>query len=177
MHRDDFLSYIKAYLECANYLKWYMKKESDLENMGCKEELFLPMCYLYRNCIELNLKMIWFQETGEDFQTKCKIMLDKKHSIVGLWKKLKPYILNCTVETAKREYLDGVQDYCMQVHKIDSDASKFRYPMTNTMQPYFSENKRFDFTNTGDFFEALNNILDEIDSDLDVVKQIRAEKS
>lgn len=54
-----------------------MKKETDLGNMDCKNRLFLPMCYLYRNCVELSLKTIWFEEIGEDFQVKCKLMLDK----------------------------------------------------------------------------------------------------
>lgn len=54
----------------------------------------------------------------------------------------------------------------MQVHTFDSDANKFRYPMSNSMQVYFSFNKRFDFIEIGNFFEALNNILDGIDSKL-----------
>lgn len=75
--RAEFYPYTKAYLETANYLKWYMKKETDLGNSECKERLFLPMCYLYRNCVELSLKTIWFEEIGEDFQTKCKLRLLK----------------------------------------------------------------------------------------------------
>lgn len=58
---------------------------------------------------------------------------------------------------------------------MDSYANKFRYPMANTMQVYFSQNKRFDFVHTGDFFEALNNILDGIDSELNCMNEIRTE--
>lgn len=173
--RADFYPYTKAYLETANYLKWYMKKETDLGNMDCKNRLFLPMCYLYRNCVELSLKTIWFEEIGEDFQVKCKLMLDKKHSIEGLWKKIKPYVLEYSKDTDQPEYIGVIEDYCMQVHKIDSDANKFRYPMANTMQVYFSQNKRFDFMHMGDFFEALNNILDGIDSEFNYVNEMKAE--
>ena len=156
--RADFYPFSKAYLETANYLKWYMKKETDLGNSDCKDRLFLPMCYLYRNCVELSLKMIWFEEIGEDFQTKCKLMLDKKHSIEGMWKKIKPYVLEYSKGIEEPEYIEVIEDYCKQVHKIDSDANKFRYPMANTMQVYFPQNKRFDFIHTGDFFEALNSV-------------------
>ena len=45
---------------------------------------------------------------------------------------------------------------------------------TNTMQVYFSQNKRFDFVHVGNFFEALNNILDEIDSELNYRNEIEA---
>lgn len=47
--------------------------------------------------------------------------------------------------------------------------------MSNSMQEYFSHNKRFDFMETGDFFEALNNILDGIDSELNFMNEVRAE--
>ena len=43
------------------------------------------------------------------------------------------------------------------------------------MQEYFSLNKRFDFIETGDFFEALNNILDGIDSELNYMNEVGAE--
>lgn len=173
--RKDFYPYIKAYLETANYLKWYMKNKTDLGDCECKNRIFLPMCYLYRNCVELSLKTIWFEEIGEDFQMKCKLMLDKKHSIEGMWKKLKPYVLEYSNGTDEPEYIDVIEDYCMQVHKLDSDANKFRYPMANNLQVYFSQNKRFDFIHTGNFFEALNNILDGIDSEFNNINEARAE--
>ena len=173
--RQDFYPYTKAYLETANYLKWFMKNQTDYGNCEYKNQLFLPMCYLYRNCVELSLKTIWFEETGEDFQVKCKLMMDKKHSIEGMWKQLKPYVLEYSKGTAEPEYIDVIEDYCIQVQKLDSDANKFRYPMANTMQVYFSQNKRFDFIHIGDFFEALNNILDGIDSEFSYVNEIKAE--
>lgn len=173
--RDDFYPYTKAYLETANYLKWYMCNETNAGDCDCKNRLFLPICYLYRNCIELNLKTIWFEEICDDFQTKCKLMIDNKHNVIGMWKKIKPYILECNNDTEETAYIEVIEDYCMQVQKIDSDANKFRYPMANTMQVYFPQNKRFDFMQMGNFFEELNNILDGIDSQLNYFNEIKAE--
>lgn len=173
--RADFYPYTKAYLETANYLKWYMKNATDSGNCDYNARLFLPMCYLYRNCVELSLKTIWFEEIGEDFQIKCKLILDNKHSIAGMWKQIKPYVLEYSRGTDEPEYIEVIEDYCMQVHTIDGDANKFRYPMSNSMQEYFSHNKRFDFMETGDFFEALNNILDGIDSELNYINEAKAE--
>lgn len=137
-----------------------MQEEAERGNLDCSKSLFLPMCYLYRNCIELNLKNIWFKDIGGDFQTKCKCMLDTKHSIECMWKKIKPYIEG----TVSQGSMEIIEDYCMKVHSFDSDANKFRYPMSKELKKYFSKNKRFDFMETGDFLEALNNILDSVDS-------------
>jgi len=73
------------------------------------------------------------------------------------------------------EYLSVIEDYCKQIHKIDSDANKFRYPMSKKMQPYFSSDKRFDFIEIGVFFEALNNGLADIDSQLKCLREEKAE--
>jgi len=50
-NRHDFYLYTKAYVETGTYLKEFIEK-----NPTDKDKLFLPMCYLYRNGIELGLK-------------------------------------------------------------------------------------------------------------------------
>lgn len=169
-----FFPYTKAYLETANYLKKYMKKEIDNGKNSHIEHLFLPMCYLYRNCVELSLKTIWFDEINGTFQVKCKCMFDKKHSILGMWKEIRSHVMHNANGSDDVRYLSIIEEYCKQIHDIDSDANKFRYPMSKDMRPYFSSNKRFDFIETGDFFEALNNGLAGIDSQL---KYLREEKT
>lgn len=78
-------------------------------------------------------------------------------------------------ESEQAEYINVIEDYCKQIQKLDSDANKFRYPMRNSIQVYFSENKRFDFIQIGNFFEEINNILDGIHSELNTMNEIKAE--
>lgn len=174
-NRDDFFPYTKAYLDTANYLKKYMKDLCYSGKPEQAEKLFMPMCYLYRNCAELSLKTIWFEETCENFQFRCKMMLDKKHSILGIWNLIKPYVKECGNEDSDEEYIKILENYCQQLHSLDSDASKFRYPVQKNMQLYFKRNHRFDFWNTGIFLEALNNALDNIDSALSDINERKAE--
>lgn len=47
--------------------------------------------------------------------------------------------------------------------------------MSNSMQKYFSQNKRFDFMETGDFFESLNNGLSCIYYELNAFNEIKKE--
>lgn len=160
--KEAFFPYVNAYLETANYLKYYMKNKTDEGENEYKKHLFLPMCYLYRNCVELNLKKIWLEDIRENSYVKYKEVMGMKHSIGRMWNKIKPYVLEYGQNKEELEYIEVVEDYCKQIQKIDSDANRFRYPMSNTMQVYFTQNKRFDFMCIGDFFEALNNGLDGI---------------
>lgn len=173
--RDDFYPYTFAYLETASYLRQYMKEQVDLGKYDKVSGLFIPMCYLYRNCVELNLKAIWFEETGEDFQKRCKIMVGKKHSIIGMWNLIKPYAESCGMGSDDREYIETLENYCNQLHSIDSDSSKFRYPVKKDMSLYFKENKRFDFMHIGTFLESLNNGLDSIGSALSAINEYKSE--
>ena len=163
---DNYYPYTSSYLRCANFLKWFCKKKADEGNLQYSNSLFLPMCYLYRNCVELCLKAMLFENPAEDFQKKFELMQDYKHSVHGLWKNVKPYALEALTDDEDQELLSVVDNYCDQIQAIDSDASKFRYPMTKNMQPYFSRNTRFDFVQVGDFFEELISILVCIDTKL-----------
>ena len=174
-NRNDFYPYTKAYLDTANYLKQYMKEQSDLGESSQAKILFMPMCYLYRNCVELSLKSIWFEETGEDFQLRCKMMMEKKHSILGMWNLIKPYVKESEHSDGDEEFVSNIEDYCKQLHSIDSDASKFRYPVDKNMRPYFTHNQHFDFCDTGIFLEALNNALDGVDSYISEMNDYKAE--
>lgn len=59
--RQDFYPYTKAYIETGSFIKEFIEK-----NPVDKDTLFLPMCYLYRNGIELGLKEVWFEDCEEN---------------------------------------------------------------------------------------------------------------
>lgn len=166
----SFYPYTKSYFETANYLKRYMQNKTDQGEYGFGKLLFLHMCYLYRNCIELNLKNMWFKYSEESCQSKYKYMLEYKHSIFKMWDKIKKHLIGNA-----DSFIEDIENYCLQVHTFDNDANKFRYPMSNSMQKYFSQNKRFDFMETGDFFESLNNGLSCIYYELNAFNEIKKE--
>lgn len=173
--REEYYPYTKSYLECANFLKWFCKKNADEGNTQFCKNLFFPMCYLYRNCVELSLKTILFNEISMDFQTKCKLILKYKHSVCGLWRIIKPYILDALMRDDNKDYLNIIEGYCDQIHSMDGDANKFRYPITKQLQQYFVRSKKFDFVHVGDFFEELINGLDSIDYQLSRINELKAE--
>lgn len=174
--REDFYPYTHAYTEAAGYLRDYMKSLFEKKEYDNANFFFLPMCYLYRNCVELSQKTIWFEETGEDIQERCKIMMDYKHSLAGMWKPIEKYILECgDGDEADEEYIELLKKYTFQLHDYDSDANRFRYPTNKELEPYFKDNKWFDFMRVADYFEAIINAYDGIDSVLNVKNEYEAE--
>jgi hypothetical protein len=174
--REDFYPYTHAYMEAAGYLRDHMKSLFEKKEYDIAHFFFLPMCYLYRNCVELSQKTIWFEETGENLQERCKIMMDYKHSLEGMWKSIEKYVLDCgNGNKEDEEYIELLKKYTFQLHDYDSDASRFRYPTNKNLEPYFKENKWFDIMRVADFFEAIINAYDGIDSALNVKNEYEAE--
>lgn len=172
--RYDFYPYTNSYLNVANQMKKFINEKLVVGSDNEKNILFFPMCYLYRNGIELAMKAILFEESGEDFNHRCKILKNNKHSIQALWRVVRPYAEKCS-GTRGISYLNIVDEYVKQMQGIDSDASKFRYPVNKKFKLYFAQNKRFDFNIIGDFMEALINFCDGIDVALNNMNEVKAE--
>lgn len=161
--RWDFYPYINAYTETAGYLRMCMTKFYDDSDISAATDLFIPMCYLYRNAVELLLKASWFEEVREDFQNRCKILNKKKHKVVGLWNKLRCWMKEYFgEETEETNYFDEIEVCCNTLHNFDTDASIFRYPCKKDMQVYFMKDVTLDFLNVAEFMESLINSIDNI---------------
>ncbi len=174
--KDDFYPYTHAYTEVAGYLRDLMKKLFSEKNYDEATVFFLPMSYLYRNCVELVQKAIWFEESGENIQKKCSVMMECKHSVAGMWKHLEPYIISCgSDDEADKEYVSLLKKYTFELHDYDSDANRFRYPTNKEMQPYFHDNKWFDFMRVADFFGAIINAYDGIHAVINERNEYEAE--
>lgn len=83
-----FHPYIISYSECAELLYKKIKEKQYL-----KEIFFIPMCYLYRNTIELLIKEIILDESSY-FKNSKKIIFENKHKVLRLWNKIKAEIMN-----------------------------------------------------------------------------------
>lgn len=165
--RQDFYPYVKAYVETAGYIRTQMKNMYDSGETHKATELFMPMCYLYRNATELVIKAAWFEEVREDFQVRCKVMYYKKHKIVGLWNQLRRWINKFYGEDAgDTVYFDDIEVICKDLNEFDATASIFRYPCSKDMDLYFSKVTDMDFINVAEFMEALIKTIDCIETEL-----------
>ena len=71
-------------------------------------------------------------------------MLDKKHSIEEMWKKIKPYVLEYCRGMDEPEYIEVIEDYCMQIHNnildgIDSEFNSINEIKAEMEAEYYAE--------------------------------------
>src|SRR5690606_37250126 len=112
--KDKFYPNVKAYTESAEYLYECMRKDRKKNEL-----LFIPMCYLYRNAIELAMKEILFEECSYSFQEAVGLMNKNKHSILSLWNSIKLDIIKHAQAPEEDTTLTNVEKYIKQLHYID----------------------------------------------------------
>jgi len=80
-----------------------------------------------------------------------------------------------------RDHIKHMTEYCLQVHKFDSDSSLFRYPVNKKCTPYRKSIKYYNAVNLIDFLESLCNAIDGINGVAeqreDYFSEMRAEYS
>lgn len=166
-HTRSFHPYYTSYEECAKYLTDYIKKTG-------KKHLFMPMCYLYRNAIELGLKRIIIEDSSTiDTEKALKICRKKKHSILGLYNSIKPEI--DAHDNGTDTTLEDVYKYINSFHDIDTTSDKFRYPCDNDLNVHFAKETKLDIDNVASCFEELITFLDGVSHMFSYEKDIKAE--
>lgn len=163
----DFYPYINGYTESANYIRQFILKNNS-------EELFLPMCYIFRNAIELSLKRILIENTVFEDNEVMKIIKRKKHSVLGIWNKIKSTIEECS-PSKEDTTIDEAEKYIILLQNFDSSSSKFRYPIDKDMKFHFKDTITLDIDNVAKCFNELLNFLDGVNSMLSELREWQIE--
>lgn len=170
--KDKFYAYVEAYADTADCLYKYMDEKHILQ-----ESFFIPMCYLYRNAVELAIKQILFEECNYTLQNAAKILNDKKHSILGLWNSIKSEVQRHANVSDEDSTIRNVEQYIKQLHDIDSTSDKFRYPCNKYIEIYFKKPVKINIENVSNFFGDLITFLKSVDGMMSEHNQWEAEYS
>lgn len=161
---NDFYAHCSGYLECANFLKQHMIDE--YSNGQLIPHMFYPMCYLYRNDVELLLKAIVFEFSGLPLQKKCEVLYKNKHNVSKLFSFVEDKVMPIYSLLKSDDFIIKAKHYCTQLHNFDTDSSKFRYPVDKNCSPYQNNTRYYDFVELGVFLESLCNALDGIHGEI-----------
>lgn len=163
-----FHPYCSSYKEVGNFLKGVIKSKK-------KTNLFMPMCYSYRNAVELELKRLIVEDSHIENSKALKIVRKKKHSILGLWNSIADEIKEYANTPKNDTTLTDSQRYIQTFHDFDQSSDLFRYPCNKNMDTYFLGGRNFDIENVASCFEELCNFLDSTDGMLSAVQDYEAE--
>lgn len=168
--RSAYGPYVKSYIETAEFLRTKMK-----ENAYQNKQMFMPMCYLYRNAVELSLKRILMEDLAIGYNEKEKVLIKKKHSVQGLWNSIEPEVIKEAGPNDDPKTIENARCYIEQLHSIDGESTRFRYPVDKKLNLYFKNTKRYNVNNVAKCFNELCNFLDGVDGMMSAHREWEAE--
>ena len=166
--RMEHFPYVLGYRDAGKVLKAKIDECVKANDLQTRSALFMPMCYCYRNGLELSLKKIWYEVINTNPQVALKQMQKKKHKLIGLWNLLLPTIDSFDDEKNKLDNeVEG--NYIASINTFDPDASHFRYPCDKLMNAYYGGNEKIDYKSIGDYMEAAINYLEGVELSLKAI--------
>ncbi|MCW7755416.1 hypothetical protein OOT00_15650 [Desulfobotulus sp. H1] len=112
-----------AYLRCANMAIWAQENDPDQYH---PDELFMPIVYLYRHSIELALKSLICTIVNCGRLAKSEKKKSSGHNIIGLWKIVKPVLLD-TWPKADKKPVNNTEGLLNELQRIDKSGQNLRY--------------------------------------------------
>ena len=148
-NNGKFICNVNSYENCADILYNIINRDSK------KKNLFLPLCYLYRNSIELAMKKILYEESSYKYQEKLQKLNDNKHKLYSIWKEIKEDVRKHAQVDENDKTLLNIESFIKELNEIDGMADLFRYPCDKHLNVYFTKGRLFDVDNVRNFFEYI----------------------
>lgn len=147
---SQFSDYTTAYLYSAIELIERITDDSDYaflpqnlkdERIQRKlDEYAMPICFLFRQYLELTLKDIFVQYSLASPEELQKMISDASHDLLKSWKYAKP-IIKSVLRDEDRAYFEGLESYVIQFHENDKSSMKYRYPMDRKLNLHLGDVK------------------------------------
>lgn len=165
----QFYAYITGYKESADML---IKRAIDSKDTHILDTTFFPICFLYRQYIELALKEIYLKFS--DSNKKKKMRSINTHNLLAIWNKVRSIIINYFPDDDK-ETLDAVEDYISQFTNEDKGSFAFRYPMTKDLKLIHENERRINIVNLAERMSELASFFSAVSMGMGVMKEYEDE--
>lgn len=166
--KEQFYGYMEGYKRSADILIYDAIQS---KNIAVIDTVIYPVCFLYRQYLELVMKNILIYYTEEDAVTGIK---SGQHNLMKLWGLIEPYM---KIEASNGELMDisNAKSYIEQFDKMDRSSFTFRYPINKDLRGILPGEKRINLVNLKEGMEELYNFFSGVEGKLDSVKQWKAD--
>lgn len=168
---SQFYGYMQGYKEAADSLINDAINSRDISKLDI---VIFPVCFLYRQYLELVMKNIFLAYSGENKATKIRTLKEVSHNLYKIWNKIKPYLKE---EASEEELNDiaAVEGYIQQFHEFDKSSYTFRYPITKDLKGVIPEKRRVNLGNLKERMNELYHFFNGCTGKLDEISQYKAE--
>ncbi len=170
---SQFSGYIRGYELAAQTL---VKQAITSRNISVLDTTFYPICFLYRQYIELQLKWLFIGYSERSKHEKIEILHRLNHDLNSIWAEIKPMLLEHTSDSEK-ESVENAESYILQFHRIDKSSFAFRYPITKQLDSTLGGEHRYNLKNLFQRMKELHSFFAGCAGKLDEIRQWKADEA
>lgn len=136
---------------------FFLFENKEIQN----EDKFFPIAFMFRNAIELGLKMLFISKVDNGVTPQVFKSKRKKHTLKkDLWYNVKPMITEyLDDDECSDNTLETVESMINSVNSLDKKGDAFRYPTSFDLKYHF-DNIKFDIKNICEYCCTLINYLE-----------------
>ena len=164
----EFYGYMKGYKEAADSL---IKSAINSQDISKIDTFIYPICFLYRQYLELTMKNIYLFYSEETKEIKINTLKEVLHDLMKIWNKIKPLL---KIDANKNEIndIEAVEGYILQFHKFDQSSFTFRYPIDKNLRSVIGGETKVNLLHLQMRMDELYNFFNGVISKLDYTKEI-----
>ncbi|MGL6078890.1 hypothetical protein [Methyloversatilis discipulorum] len=137
------------------------------ERKASIDSVVYPLVFLYRQGLELKLKLILPQARR---MADKEAVADHKHGLMPLWSELRRHLEQLSLHKGAQE-LPAIEDFIRQLDTVDPGSFAFRYPTTKKGEVSLPELRHINVRHLSEIMDSVFGMLDGIHSYLGEMDQ------
>lgn len=156
---DGYIFAVKAlyndYISCDGY-------RNDI-----LDTIIYPLCFNYRQIVELNIKYLYFKYSLTDDSDKANFVNRVSHKLNKAWLEVKPYLLPLLTRMNSSIDITLFDEFINQIDEFDTDSSRMRYPIKKDLTSVHSAPVKLDVVGLHSKMLDLFNMFNQLDNEID----------
>lgn len=161
-----FDQYIDGYIFAVDALyNYYISCDSYRNDI--LDTIIYPLCFNYRQIIELKIKYLYFKYSVTDKRDKENFVKRVSHKLNKAWLEVIPYLLPLLIRMNSSMDMTLFDEFIDEIDSFDSDSFRMRYPIKKDLTSVHSAPVKLDVIGLHSKMFELFNMFNQLDKELD----------
>ncbi len=163
-----FRDYIDGYIFAVRslYSEYISCKRTRIDIL---DTIVYPLCFNYRQIVELYIKYFFFKYSGTNDDEKEKFIKRVSHRLCIAWTEARAHIKLLHQKIGSSIDITLFDDFIKQIDDFDSDSFRMRYPIKKDLSPTHGNSIKLDVVGLHSKMLAIFDLFHQLDSEIDGV--------
>lgn len=165
---DGISQYIEGYIFAVQsiYNDYISCDESRIDKL---DTLIYPLCFNYRQVVELYIKYLYFKYASVENEDKENFIKNVSHKLNKAWIQVQPYVLSLLSKINSDIDITLFDEFINEIDNFDADSFRMRYPIKKDLSSVHSSSVKLDVIGLNKKMMELFNLFKKLDCEINNV--------